>query len=355
MQCMDKPNAYAQKTVRTSHAWFAHQRYTGLLALHPEYRSGRDNYEWNKAHNAFPKVGYSTSINDVLGFVKRHHKSHMVCQTVQECPERLKNERGYIRAANDSDIDICSRLLIDIDLKSQNISDSLRAALLGLVRHEIGEYFQDLGLQRPAFADTGRGTHILAKYPRVLVANCPDIAHRMARCSQNLGQDFRHELDNLEARIDPVQDLSRYVRIYGTAKPDVGYVSCFCGNDSQEDEALLELLLSYELSDENSTSLLRPVYGATLLTVHNQMPPVVVSLLKRDEKLRDLYLGNNKSSGDTSGSGYDISLVRRLLALGVHDVSMLGTVLALRPNGSVQNSNKDESYIRRTIAKALCG
>ena len=78
-----------------------------------------------------------------------------------------------------------------------------------------------------------------------------------------------------------------------------------------------------------------------------------LQLLRQDEKLKDLWEGNGKAKGDTSGLGYDFSIARRLLALGYRDVDQIGTVLALRPNGSFQNGNKKEEYLCRTIGKAL--
>ena len=70
--------------------------------------------------------------------------------------------------------------------------------------------------------------------------------------------------------------------------------------------------------------------------------------------MQKLWLGEGKPEGlDTSSSGYDHTLVRRLLQLGHTDIGELATILAERPEGSVRTCGTDEGYIRRTIAATL--
>ena len=67
-----------------------------------------------------------------------------------------------------------------------------------------------------------------------------------------------------------------------------------------------------------------------------------------------LWAGKGKpEETDRSRTGFDYSLVRRLLYMGHRNIDELGAVLALRPEGAVKKSGKDEQYIRRTIANAL--
>jgi hypothetical protein len=97
-----------------------------------------------------------------------------------------------------------------------------------------------------------------------------------------------------------------------------------------------------------------PLYGASLVSIYDRLPVVVESLIKRDEKLRDLWEGRNKPQDtDTSGSGYDFSIARRLIVLGVRDIDVLSTAIALRPGSSYCENGKDEQYLRRTVAAAL--
>ena len=69
-----------------------------------------------------------------------------------------------------------------------------------------------------------------------------------------------------------------------------------------------------------------------------------------------LQLWNAKgkpANRDTTRTGYDYSLIKRLLWRGYKDLDDLATVLALRPEGAVRKSGKGDQYIRRTIANAL--
>ena len=245
-----------------------------------------------------------------------------------------------------------------------------RKALHRLVNHEVFDYHCDLGLLPPVYADTGQGGHLIYAIPRVMVSDHPEFTKRTWQFSTELSSDLSDQLSNIGAKVDNISDARRVLRIYGTSKPDVGYISQFFGEKRIEDPSMLEHLLAFELEPElfnnspnskiqtdnsRTNSSLKPMYGACLITVQNQIPQVVTSLLQRDEKLRNLFDGKGKTNGDVSGSGYDLALIRRLLIMGVYDISVLATVLAHRPNGSVNNSNKGESYLRATVAAAISG
>ena len=144
-------------------------------------------------------------------------------------------------------------------------------------------------------------------------------------------------------KLDRTQDLGRMARIYGTAKPEVGIPSRFYGGERVEDEALRDYLLTLELPQPQISTL-----------VMKQLPDWFKGLLRQDEKLRDLWSGNGKpATTDTSRSGFDYSIARRLLWLGHRNIDDLATILALRPNGSVRQSGKSAQYIMRTIGSAL--
>ena len=151
----------------------------------------------------------------------------------------------------------------------------------------------------------------------------------------------------MEVRLDKTQDLRRMVKIYGTAKPG-GAVSRFYGGRRRLDPALRDYLLSLELGEQRAAPIDLPV--------DDQLPAWFNPLLARDAELALLWCGEGKPvHTDTTRSGFDFSIARRLLRLGYTDVADLATVLAHRPDGSVKNSGKGEDYIRRTIASALQG
>jgi len=83
------------------------------------------------------------------------------------------------------------------------------------------------------------------------------------------------------------------------------------------------------------------------------LPDWFTALLTNDNQIRNLWEGSGKPGNtDTSRTGFDYSLVRRLLYLGHRDIDELSTILALRPDGGVKASAKGPDYIRRTIGNA---
>jgi len=89
------------------------------------------------------------------------------------------------------------------------------------------------------------------------------------------------------------------------------------------------------------------------ITVHDCLPARFVEMMKHDSGLAGLWNGTGKKSGDTSRSGYDMSLMYACIKKGITDVSDLATILALRENGSVRGNGKGTDYIRQTVMKAL--
>lgn len=345
---MTKSAGYCEHTIINSYAWLGHHStaFTELNAIDPNRRKPT-------------AVAYVNSIDGVLDFVDRHHKDRLLCWGANERPEVLLNSEGFARCARNDDIQYVSNFVIDIDLTARPVTDSDRTSLKQMAGHEFSDYFTDLGLRKPVYADTGRGGHELFAAPRTPVSECPDISDRFHRFSNEFAHDLGDELARIGAKIDPISDLRRVLRIYGTAKPDVGYISKFYGNERVEDEELLVHLQSYDMEQTQpwapGTNSFKPCYGPALITIYNETPPLFGSLIKRDKRLRDLYEGTGRTKGDLSGSGYDLALARRMLALGISDISLVATVLAHRPKGSVQKSGKGESYLRATVARAISG
>lgn len=64
-----------------SYKWLGHQDngYTELLAIHPAYKQGKENYEHNLKNKAFPKIWYAKSEKQILAFLSKYHGSHLCC------------------------------------------------------------------------------------------------------------------------------------------------------------------------------------------------------------------------------------------------------------------------------------
>ena len=131
-----------------------------------------------------------------------------------------------------------------------------------------------------------------------------------------------------------------------TAKPDVGIVRRFYGGKRVEDEALRDYLLNLKVPE--------PQIGKLPLETRADLPGWFSELLDRDQRTRELWSGSGKPRNtDRSRSGFDYSLVRRLLWLAHKNIDELATILALRPEGAVKKSGEDGRYMRRTIGNAL--
>jgi hypothetical protein len=337
-----------------SYRWLGHQgMLTEVVALHPGYRPGPEHVGWNKEHQTFPRTAYAGSEQALLRFIDEHYANgrRMVCMSLNPRSQAFRNERGFARGAREDEISLNQNILFDFDGKQGAAAGDYRK-----FAEQARFYFQDDGLKPPVYAETGRGFHFLFAHPALSTREHSDISERIAAFADRFREEFHKELAALGLSLDRTQDLRRMVRVYGTAKPSVGTNSKFYGDERVEDEALASHLLNLRLKREARPVGVggEPVYGAALVRVYDKLPVVVESLLRHDEKLRDLWEGKSKpASTDISGSGYDYSLARRLIVLGVRDLDVLSTAIALRPGSSYRENGKDEQYLRRTVAAAL--
>ena len=60
---MANENAFCETDVLKSYHWLDHKEhgFTELLALHPAYKPGKENIEYNTSNDTFPKIWYSKS------------------------------------------------------------------------------------------------------------------------------------------------------------------------------------------------------------------------------------------------------------------------------------------------------
>jgi len=331
---------------------------TEVVALHPGYRPGAEHVAWNKEHQTFPRTAYVTGEQALLRFIDEHYGNgkRMICMSLNPRSQVFRNERGFPRGAYEAEIEVSQNMLFDFDGK-QPASPQATAAYQEFFK-EARLHFQGEGLKPPTYAETGRGFHFLFAYPAISARAHADIAERIASFTDRFRDDFHKELAALKVTLDRTHDLRRMVRVYGTAKPSVGINSKLYGRERVEDEVLAVHLLGLQVSERSKPIGVggNPLYGASLVSIYDRVPVVVESLIKRDEKLRDLWEGRNKpENSDISGSGYDYSIVRRLIVLGVRDIDVLSTAIAHRPGSSYRENGKDEQYLRRTVAAALTG
>ncbi len=347
---------YSLEDISASHQWLGHRKYTELVALHPDYRPGREHHDHNKKNDAYPKTAYARTGDEVARFVRRHHGARMVCYSLNERPRVLKNQHGYLRAATEKEIETARNALFDIDFENKNPTPAQKEALREFLEQGMA-YFHDLGLIPPVIADSGRGYHLLFAYPDIHASEVPDFSRRLRKFCLDFGDDHKSELADLEAKLDHTQDLRRMVKIYGTAKPGVPTRSQWLHEGERiEDEQLRVYLLGLNLEPKAKKPPSMTPRQSRALSVATSLPKPFLHLLDCDPALRNLWQGQGKpQTTDTSRSGYDYSLAKRLLELGYTNVDDLAVILALRPDGAFREGNKDEKYLRRTIANALMG
>jgi hypothetical protein len=336
---------YVIEDVIKSFQWLGHKSVTELNAYHLDYRPGPENFEHNLKHKAFPRIWYTRKKEELVNFVLKYHSSRICCYSLNPRKRILKNDKGYPQSAKESEIEVSQNLLLDFDFVGREVRKE-RVADFELFLQKADEYFLNLGLQPPVRAFTGRGYHLLFPYPEIKVSECPDIKSRLRNFCEQFYNAYRQELERLEVKLDKTQDLRRMVKIYGTAKPDVGIISRFYGGERVEDEALRDYLLRMEVA--------QPHLGGLTLMSAEGLPRWFSSLLEIDSRLNELWSGRGKSDGtDMSRTGFDYSLIKRLLNLGYRNIDDLCTILALRPEGAVQKSGKGRQYVLKTIANAL--
>ncbi len=117
---------------RRAYEWLDHHRlpesYTELVALHPDYRPGKEYYERNKTRDLFPKTRYAQTPRDLESFVISYADSRMVCIGLNPRPKAFRDTNGYVRGARETEIAISTACLWDFDFADQAGRDAFRTA-----------------------------------------------------------------------------------------------------------------------------------------------------------------------------------------------------------------------------------
>lgn len=318
-----------------------HQTVTQFTAFDP---SG-ENYPVNRYVNRTD--GLETLVNRTAG-------KYVVTVGLNERPTELLNEYGYPRAAKDRDINCSQHVLLDFDNVATNISSTLRYQRHQYFLNEYHDHFRDQGCLPPSLViDSGSGIHVIHSYPVIPVAEHPDIVDRLRKFYEETETVIGDETDRLGLKLDRSKaNLCTLIKVPSTAKPG-GIQSRLLYARRHEDEQLRIHLLSMRVEPKNQRY--SPIYGASLLTINNDnYHPIVQALLRRDFKLRSYANKKGKPKGtDTSRSGYLYSFAQRLIILGVRDLDILGSSLAVLAEQF--GKQVTEENIRRTIAAALVG
>jgi hypothetical protein len=121
---MNPSESFRKGDIIASYRWFRHPEhgYTELRAFHKDYRPERENFEHNRKKNAFPKVWYVRSEQEVIKFVERYHRDHTVCYGVNPRGIIPRNHRGYPRGSRDEDISTVMNFYFDINFEKEAVN-----------------------------------------------------------------------------------------------------------------------------------------------------------------------------------------------------------------------------------------
>ena len=335
-------NPFVIEDIVRSYEWLGNSKYgfTELVAFHRDYRPGKEHYETNRKLR-FVKIWYTKRPDEAVKFVKSFHANHTCCYGINPLPRILRSDSGGLRRARDIDIEQVTNCYLDIDPLREPNNEQIAEIELFLVKAK--SYFEDLKINQPTRAFTGRGYHLLFAMRPIKVREHPDIKDRLNQFRQNFLKAFTKDLSALQLKLDNTTDLSRVAKIYGTKKPTGRRVSRFYGDTRKEDEALREHLLNLSLEAKEDTPVKIP----------EALPDEFERLLRHDEEVRQLWHGTGKTGGDTSNTGYDFSLMKKCINRGMTDIRDLTAILALRPKGGVRMSGKGMQYVKLTIANAI--
>jgi len=146
---------------------------------------------------------------------------------------------------------------------------------------------------------------------------------------------------------DHCTDVTRMMRVPGTWnwKYNPPRPCRFLGKMDQPDR-----LPRYCMADFGIERACTSPSSAPEPSVLSELPSYFGIVLERSEQIRNLWEGRGKTSGDTSRSGYDFSLICALIRHGFTSRRFLATVLyhRCRKTGRVIRPG----YIARTVARA---
>ena len=104
--------------VRRSYRWLGHRpNRTELAAFHPAYRPGSEHAQWNRTHDAYPRIAYASREAHVVGFAQRYAGTHLVCYSLNPRIGIELEEHGFPIATKEADVGSSQSLLLDFDLE----------------------------------------------------------------------------------------------------------------------------------------------------------------------------------------------------------------------------------------------
>lgn len=253
------------------------------------------------------------------------------------------------KGAKDADIEYLTVFALDADPKRDadtgTTTSEVKAALA--VCEQISTWFELRGFRKPALIASGNGGQLIASVP--VTPLTPELAAQTKAFeaeTKKFGTDA--------VKIDTISNPSRILRVPGTLN--------IKGDGSADRPHRLSRLLTPLVRNEDAKLLaaiqaIPPTMctkdAATPINLKGGVPELgawTKALIESDDRLNDLFNGVGKTEGDTSPSGYHMTLA---IALATRDVppEQIAAVLLGCPDGRARK--KGRRYVERTVARAL--
>jgi hypothetical protein len=270
------------------------------------------------------------------------------------------NPRRSAGSGKDEDVAIVRNLVIDMEpdnARGEAASEAQRERCRALVFDRILPWCDATGIAKPVVGDSGNGVHLVFAIPDTDVARFSDIKTKAAAFREKLVCENETSIREAGVRVDHTFDLSRVLKVYGTAKPLPGHrVACFMGAPERcPDARLVALLQSLDASARVSTAVSRKIVIPPGDLREEDIPERFWSLLDEHPRLRLAWNGKLDDITDRTRSGQDLSLVGQLVRLGIVDPLSLARILYNAPHGKARDATSSRGYVERTIAVAFDG
>jgi hypothetical protein len=274
---------YYKDDIIRSFAWLGHNLhgFTELLAVHRSFKPGRENFKDNLEHCRLPKIWYTRSPINACSFVSKYCKDHTCYFGVNPRHGILKNDRGSVRSAKEEDIRVLTCFYLDIDCKDKYPTDE-HLAEIELFIAKTERFFDEIGINPPTKAFSGRGFHLFFSPSPICVSEQPDIKEKLQAFKAQFEDAFRNDIGQLGIVIDSTLDLRRMVKIPGTKKadPSIKRISRFYGDIRTDDQVLRDYLINTEIPEPKN----HPVN----IQIRDGLPMKFRKLLESNQVMQDL-------------------------------------------------------------------
>jgi hypothetical protein len=304
---------------------------------------------------------YVNQSEDFVNFCKQFSGISNVFSGMNPRPDRFS---GRTKRAKDKDIEILSRILLDIEVEHSSGTDLPWEAVLECrpFAEMLRQYFKRRDFKIPYMNMSGNGWHlILCLCPTKVQNNTKD---QLRIFFEEVKKDFQKiAVPKSNVRIDSTFDLSRLVKVAGTLSRKGTDKSLWrlsqadprldTDDSPVPDEKLTSYILGLKVKSESANNL-------NIHSIDNKLDAALMNKIMNDAAMSWLWTTNPKKlDGTPDRSVGDFVFILNCLNSEIDNDAVLRELLLRRPVGKGRVRFND-SYIEKTIeraraAKARCG